>query len=205
MKTPTINVLCVGRSTVYRQFPQVETFNKVRDVWTCHSRRPILAHPPCRFWSRWNSRAAATPSTIVNELLIGMECVRLVRANGGVLEQPAFSRLWDTAKIPRPSARFTSSAEWSIEIDQAEYGHPCSKRTWLMLCGIRPDQVTWQGFELANPRRRTLAQLTPGQRSATPPRLAVWLVFLASLARPSVQPALSVHTLPTKSESPFPI
>lgn len=205
MKTPTVSVLCVGRSSVYRQFPQVETFNKVRDVWTCQSRRPILAHPPCRFWSRWNSRAAATPEQMINELLIGMECVRLCRQNGGVLEQPAHSRLWECARLPDPRTPGRKHYTWSIEIDQAEYGHACSKPTWLLLCGIRPDQVTWQGFQLANPRRRTLAQLTPGQRSATPPRLAMWLVQLASLAIPPHPPALSVHPLSTQSKSGCPI
>lgn len=205
MKIPTVSVLCVGRSTVYRQFPNVETFDKVRDVWSCQSRRPIVAHPPCRFWSRWNLRASATGKQMLNEFLIGMECVRLCRLNGGVLEQPAFSRLWACAGIPRPSAKSSRSYEWSIEIDQAEYGHHCSERTWLMLCGITPDQITWQGFQLANPRRRTLSSLTPGQRSATPPRLARWLVELASSARPKVQSALSVHTLSTQSKSGFPI
>jgi hypothetical protein len=202
---PTVSVLCVGRSTVYRQFPQVETFNRKRDVWSCQSRRPIVAHPPCRFWSRWNQRAAATVSQIVSEMLIAMECLRLCRANGGVLEQPAFSRLWHCARLPRPDTKPSALGEFTIEIDQAEYGHHCSKRTWLLLCGIRPDQVTWQGFQLANPRQRTLSKLTPGQRSATPPRLASWLVELASIARPQLRPALSVHPVSTQSKSGFPI
>lgn len=196
-KAIAIHVLCTGRSTVYSQFPQADCYSRTRDAWLCQARRPIIAHPPCRFWSRWNLRASAPISVLINELLLGMHCVRLVQQYGGILEQPAHSRLWTAANLPWPNQPAQKDQPFSVCIDQAEYGHPCSKMTWLYLVGIKPSQLTWSGFQLANPRRRQLRDLTPGQRSATPPRLATYLVDLASSAvRPPHPPAFLEKTPP---------
>jgi hypothetical protein len=182
---PLVVVLCSARSTVYNSIPGVETFGRAKSAWSCQLRRPIIAHPPCRFWSRWHCRASATVPTMAAEMLLGMECVRLVRKNGGVLEQPAFSRLWQCAHLPGPCTWPDSRNEWSIELDQAEFGHHTTKRTWLFFSGIAPGAIDWQGWSLANPRRRTLQVMTPGQRSATPARFAHFLFNVALNCKPS--------------------
>lgn len=180
---PLLHILCAARSSVYHHFPALDIYDRARPAWQCHPRRPIIAHPPCRFWSRWNTRAAAPPATLISELLLGVWCAKLVTTYGGILEQPAFSRLWDAAKLPQPTPA-KHNAFWSCQVDQAQWGHPTAKPTWLYFARIHPCQVTWSGWTLANPRRLTLAHLTPGQRSATPLPFAQWLVETALHANP---------------------
>lgn len=119
-------------------------------------------------------------------MFLGIECVRWVLRNGGILEHPAWSRLWHTANLPLPGANRHGAGAWTLAIDQANFGHRISKPTWLLMSGIEPGAVDWDGFTLTMLNDLTQASLTPGQRSATPQRFAQWLVNTAAKScRPS--------------------
>lgn len=187
---PLVHVLCTGRSTVYTRFP-VDIYPRTRDAWTCRPCRPVIAHPPCRFWQRRNNRAKAPGGTIIKELFLGMWCTHLVRTYGGILEQPAFSRLWHCANLPPPSYTTppTKNAaygilEWSFAVDQAQFGHIARKDTWLFIAGLHPKNVYWHGWTL-HTARPTLATLTAGQRSYTPLPFAAFLIANAARCQPA--------------------
>ncbi len=186
-REPLLHILCASRSTIYTGQPGLDIYTKTKSAWLCQPRRPIIAHPPCRFWSRWNARASAATEDLIEELLLGMHCANLVKEFGGILEQPAHSRLWQAANLPLPNTTGEDDA-WSIEVDQSNFGHLCNKPTWLFFANCRRRKMTWSGWHLANPRRPTLAALTPGQRSATPTRFRDFLITNALLARPRTHP-----------------
>jgi hypothetical protein len=60
----------------------------------------------------------------------------------------------------------------------------------LLLSHIKPQNLRWPGWRLAQPTKRTLSTLTPGQRSATPQAFAALLVDLARSATPPAVPPL---------------
>jgi hypothetical protein len=68
--------------------------------------------------------------------------LKAVRAYGGVIEHPAFSKAWAHFGLPRPD---TKRHGWtpglcgghSCYIEQGRYGHPVKKATWLYVYGVR--------------------------------------------------------------------
>lgn len=192
-QVPQVAVLCAGRSSVYSAFPQVSIFDRDRSAEHYRGPWPVVAHPPSRFWSAWNARAAATVSEIVSEMMLGMHCAMVTRSRGGVLEQPAHSRLWRCAGFPVPSAPvLRTSLEWSIEVDQSHWGHPHAKSTWLYVSGLRRADLPAMPLSFRPLRSSRLTDLTPGQRSATPIAFARWLVAVAErCACPPAPPPVS--------------
>src|SRR5690606_21601410 len=67
---------------------------------------------------------------------LGPLAVDQVRRWGGVLEHPAFSRLWDAMDLPRPSELPDEYGGWSIEVNQCAWGHVAKKPTWLYFVGV---------------------------------------------------------------------
>ena len=175
----TVAALCVSRRSVYHSMLGVEAFDVDRDARTFAGGMPVVAHPPCRTWSAFcRQLVKATAEEHAAEQALGLWCVEQVQEWGGVLEQPAHSHLWEAARLPKPG---TSRDEgWSLEVWQAWFGYPCKKATWLYFAGIEPDEVT-PPLSLHNKGRdrRAVQLMSHGQRSATTPAFAEWLVALA--------------------------
>jgi hypothetical protein len=123
-----------------------------------------------------------------------------VRRWGGVLEHPAYSKAWPTFGLPRPEPggwRGNLLNGWVCQVEQAWYGHPARKRTWLYACkvtilpelqwGVFPKQdlkaqVSWckNHTNQSDPRKRVGKDIA----AATP---TAFRDLLLSLAR-SVEP-----------------
>ena len=181
---PLANVLCAARSSNYQAIPGVEIYDKNRDALSCRSSRPIIAHPPCRFWSAWNHTAQAEVSTMIGELLLGVFCVRKILANGGVLEHPRLSRLFRATGIPTPKDQVPWRG-FTLEIDQRWFGLPFSKKTWIWIYGVPRCQVPPIQLNFTLERFGTSAEVNPGPRSRTPINLARWLFEVALLCQPA--------------------
>jgi len=179
-----ITVLCAARSTVYRSFTGLAIYTRSANALNANPPGPVIAHPPCRCWSRSWARSNLTPADRITEMLLAFHCLRLVITHGGVLEHPAHSRLWPSANLPRPGDLTQAPALWSIAVDQANWGHRAAKPTWLLFAHVEPLDVTIDHWALASPSVSHLSALTPGQRSATPPLFAAFLVALARSAKP---------------------
>lgn len=97
----TVAALCVAPRSAYHDMPGVEAYDMKRDALTFPGGMPIVAHPPCRAWSAYCAHQA---KPVAGEMELGLWCADMVRKWGGVLEQPAHSRLFDAACLPKPSA-----------------------------------------------------------------------------------------------------
>ncbi len=123
----------------------------------------------------------------------------LIRENGGVLEHPKGSLLWAAAGLPRVGARDLWGG-FTLDVCQWWWGHRALKPTWLYVCGMDPADVPPLPPVPAGSPSHVIQQVgrkgQPGykpecskrEREATPPRLAEWLVELASRCRPPKQP-----------------
>jgi hypothetical protein len=176
----TVSVLCASRSSIYHSLPGVDVFDDRRDARTFSGDTPIVAHPPCRSWSAF-CRHQAKPQ--LGERELGLWCVRQLCECGGVLEQPAFSGLFEAAGLPMPGVRPVDEHLWSLQVWQAWWGYPTRKATWLCFCGVSRDSVDVP-YRI-HPRggdRRTMQLMSKHQRSRTTKLFADWLVACARSA-----------------------
>jgi len=175
----TVAVLFSHARTHYRELPGVEIWDRRRDARGYAGPHPVVAHPPCRTYSRYLNKQCKAPP---DEHLLAIFAVACVRTYGGVLEHPRLSALWDRCNLPPPG----QSDRWglTIEIWQWWFGYPGGKkRTWLYCCGVQPKDLPPIPFRLWTPgdheRWRTMSQVA---RSRTPPELCRWLVSVARLS-----------------------
>lgn len=177
-----IAALCVRRDSVYFEL-DCDAFDALRDARSFAGSVPVVAHPPCRGWGRLRTFAAPR----AGELDLARDCVAVVRRNGGVLEHPMASSLWDDCGLPRPGQPPRlgphGRLEWSLSVDQSWWGHPCRKATWLFIVGVPPAQLPPLPYSLALPPM-TVDRLGRAARERTPPSLARWLLDLASRVEP---------------------
>jgi len=192
-----VAVLCARADSVYKQFGNCDVYDAQRDAFTFDDELPVVAHPPCRGWGRLSYFAKPTS----RELMLGPFCVRKVRENGGVLEHPAYSKLWKAEGLPRPRAGVDEFGGWTFQAPQFWWGHKCEKLTWFYIVGILPRQLPQIPLNLgeashvvASSRVRRIdgtrlkkgmfgwrPAVTKAEREHTPPALAEWLCKIAIL------------------------
>jgi hypothetical protein len=177
-----ISILFAARNSVYKTIPGLDVWDEERDALNWPGGNPGIFHPPCRLWSKWMRHFSNAPQS---EKQLGRWSVDMIRRNGGVLEHPACSTLWEDKELPLPG----KSDSWgiSIAIYQQWFGHAAQKATWLYICGtaILP-QIP---FQLGQPKChysavRTLKhpdmqRLSHRERHGTPPAFAHWLIDVA--------------------------
>jgi hypothetical protein len=183
--TPTITVLCASRSTAYQGHQAVRIFRRSDDANRANSKGPFIAHPPCRVWSR--ARALCTLSALqaLHEMFLGIFCARQVYRAGGILEQPHASKLIQLLKADANLRRLHPLGPHFLNLDQHDFGHITHKPTTLVIVGIRRCQLPPPQLCFTPPAKRTLMQCTPGQRNATPPNLAQFLLTIARQCQPA--------------------
>jgi len=153
----------------------VECFDRDRDARTFTGSAPVVAHPPCRAWGPLAHMAKPRH----DERELGIFALATVRMNGGVLEHPAGSKLFDVISL-RPGARCRAGG-WILPIWQSWFGHVARKSTWLYICGIEPRDVPRMPLLLGDVPGRVESQHS-ADRELTPPELARWLLDLAGRA-----------------------
>ena len=185
----TVAALFVREDSHYKRIPGVDAYDAARDARTFRGGRPVVAHPPCRAWSKLRRFANPPPG----ERWLAVWAVLQVRRCGGVLEHPEGSALWKRMGLPGPS---DYSDEWgglTVRVDQFHWGHKARKRTWLYIVGasVLPPmplrsgepthQVTTPGVARrgGRPVGSFKPRLTDSERQLTPPAFAEWLVELA--------------------------
>lgn len=170
----TVSILCADSRSTYQTISGVEVYDKQRDAWTFDGGTPIVAHPPCRAWSAYCGHQAKPEP---GEKELAMQCVEWLRQCGGVLEQPAHSRLFAATRMPLPGDGAVDGM-FSIAVKQSWWGHPVQKNTWLCLSGIKDYELP---FVLRNEigDREKWNKMSKRKRAATPLLMAQWLVDLA--------------------------
>jgi hypothetical protein len=177
----TVAALFVEKGGVYYGLDGVDPWDEERDARLYDGPYPVVAHPPCKTWSlmgncRPELRTKGDGGTFAAALAA-------VEKYGGVLEHPAHSRAWRTFNLPkvaRPGWNIALHGRpgWATEVDQAAYGHPCHKLTWLYYVGPNPPKLDWRSLDTG---RRVHDDGGGGrdQRSRTPQAFRDLLVDLA--------------------------
>lgn len=181
-----VAALFIDRLGVYPTLPGVECWDEARDACLYNGPHPVVAHPPCGPWSRLRHLSQEDERT--KEL--GRYAIRAAKRWSGVVEQPAFSRLFADFGIARSEL---------VEVTQVSWGHVARKPTWLYfvdvpeIVGIRTGgSVTHWASGMRPHARKGRGGFAPEgikicsaeQRRRTPIAFAEWLVGLARTAKP---------------------
>lgn len=168
----TVSILCASTTSVYHTMDGVDVFDINRDCRSFNGKTPIVAHPPCRAWSAFCAHQAK-PSPGEKEL--GLWCCEQLKKCGGVLEQPAHSRLFATAGLPERGKY--ENGLFTIEVNQSWWGYSMKKSTWLCFSGLGPGSVECPLVLRAADTgdRRRFQVMSKAQRAATVPALRIGL------------------------------
>lgn len=173
-----IAVLFARRDSAYKNDKCFDVYDFDRDARTFCKKMPVLAHPPCRAWGQLSHMA--NPREGEKEL--AYFALSQVRLNGGVLEHPAGSRLWQEASLPFEGFLIDDFGGFTIEIDQYDFGHVARKRTKLYICGIDKSELPALPPKNNLPTNRSICgniagtkRCTQYQREYTPPLMIDWL------------------------------
>lgn len=181
-----VAALFVRHNSVYKTMAGVDAWDKTRDARNFPGGKPVVAHPPCRMWARFAWRANGTPE----EKALGIFALDTVDREGGVVEHPWTSHLWEHC-VGRPGKLTTVDQQW--------WGHRAQKRTTLYIVGIELRDVPPFEIDLKEAthivagaqsktreeayRRRkgwpSKPSVTKAEREHTPPAFAHWLVEVA--------------------------
>lgn len=185
-----ISVLFVNRSSVYHSLG-VDCWDIYRDARLFSGTWPVICHPPCRLWSRMRHFSSAPES----EKDLALLAVKLVRANGGVLEHPVGSKLFGYL-LPLPG-KIDEYGGYTIKFDQHSFGFSCRKWSYLYIVGVpinklKPMPMNYDAITHvigSSSKKRDnlyrLPELPKKNRSDTVIDLALWLVDLAAMCHVS--------------------
>ena len=187
-----VAVLFARADSIYKKMPGLDVYDMERDARTFALDRPVVAHPPCRAWSRL--RCFAKP--MKDEKDLARWALHVVRHCGGVLEHPSGSRLFREGGITKPGSTDRDAfGGFVLPVSQSWFGHRAEKRTWLYICGIEPGDVPKMPLRLGeaertcglnSQRNRATArkEVSKAEREQTPPAFASYLVDIATRCEP---------------------
>lgn len=173
MNEKPIAALFVTQDSIYKETDWIDCYDERRDARTFNRTVPVIAHPPCRTWSRL--RALSKGDAAEHEL--AHLAVMIARTNGGIVEHPASSALWKNYNLPAPGKR----DEWGgflFTVDQGAFGHPALKRTTFYIVGAQTTDIP--PFGIWSSHNRTVESQHSADRLKTPPPMARWLIRLAT-------------------------
>lgn len=175
METTKIPVLFTLPSSYYLKFAFTDCYDEVRNALTFYGHNAIIAHPPCRLWGRLSHLSTAPRS----ERLLALWAVIKVRANGGILEHPAGSRLFEKMLIPLDGSP-DQYGGFVISINQHWFGFKAKKRTYLYIVGCSRSQLpqlplNFDAITHSVSSSPNYLELDKKQNSVTVPKLCEWL------------------------------
>lgn len=174
MKVP---VLFCQENSIYKKL-NCDVYDEKRNALNYSDTKAAIYHPPCRLWSKLRLFSKADEY----EKYFAVWSVRMVRNFGGVLEHPAYSKLFSCCNIPRPGE--SDEYGFTIEVNQFDFGHKIHKKTWLYIVGLdnreilyyvkRPGKPKHKFFTKAS--RSSLPEISKHDKSATPIKFARYLI-----------------------------
>lgn len=176
-----VTVLCVRKRSIYKEMG-LDCYDADRDMRTWPGGNAVVAHPPCAQWSTFRHLAKVN----IAEKALAVDCIRLIRKYGGVLEHPKNSQLYP-AHIPLPGS-LDDFGGYSILIEQHWWGHRARKQTLLYIVGCpqrdlppipyKLDAIT---HKVGHNQHTRLKSVHKKEAEATPPDFAKWLVEVAEI------------------------
>ncbi len=196
----TVAALYVDPRGPYPRLAGVDCWDAERDARLYEGPHAVVAHPPCGPWGALAHMRVPNRERRVADADAGPIAVAQVQCFGGVLEQPARSKLFAHCGLPSPSDPPDQHGGYTLEVEQVSWGHVARKRTWLYIVGV-PREVALAGVRRGgvpthwvsggrNPLRKngrsgggvvppSIKVCSAQQRRRTPVAFAEWLVQLA--------------------------
>lgn len=167
--------LYVHKNSNYKLYDEFDCYDEDRNALNYNSSMPVVAHPPCRLFSKLRAFSKAD----ISEKRLAYHALQVVRNNGGILEHPCTSRLWIEKEIVKPGTTDVYGG-FTISINQSWFGYYTQKRTRLYIVGISPAQLPSYplSFDLIE---RKFDNLTPKQRSESTNQLIEWFLEILHL------------------------
>lgn len=144
-----IAALFVEKGGAYFDLPGVDPWDEARDARLYDGPHRVIAHPPCSRWcrlaglveARWGHKRGEDGGCFASALAS-------VRRWGGVLEHPAYSDAWAAHDLNRPPTgggwvNADMLGGWTCYVEQARYGHPAKKATWLYAHNVDLPTLRW--------------------------------------------------------------
>ena len=200
-------VLYVRKDSDYKKRKNWDCWDSERNALNFKGLEPVVAHPPCRLWGNLSHMACRdvkiTEEQKSIEKSLAVHSLTVIRKNGGILEHPSGSKLFQEFKIPDLTFDqldlFGAADNWggfSIEIDQYDFGHIAHKMTKLYICGLNREQLP----ELPNKDKsihlcekglrrsicgnvRDTVRCTQKQREYTPDALIDWFEKIINIIK----------------------
>lgn len=172
----TVAALYCEKQSIYHTIPGVDVYDEKRDARTYDGEFPVVAHPPCRLWSRMKFFSTAD----LSEKYLAFHALEQVRRCGGVLEHPVGSSFWPSASLPTPG-QFDQYGFTTV-VDQWWFGHRARKRTLLYMCGVDWAMIPPLPLVLGVAECVLAGRGKPlpkRLRSSSPEAFAKWLVCVA--------------------------
>lgn len=203
-----VAALFVDEDGIYPTLPDVDAWGVTRDARRYAGNAPVVAHPPCERWGRFARQGGRK---LGDDDGCFASALASVRRCGGVLEHPYGSHAFRAFNVPMPvhGKGWTEPDAWggrSVSVDQAQFGHPTRKRTWLYCVRLAhyPDvptgdikrplaSMSYDYARVVVPAR--FMQAVAGVDMATSYRLARWV-------RGKVPPARGLNTQRERAASP---
>ena len=144
-----IAALYVETDGCYFGLPDVDPWDQTRDARGYAGPYPVIAHPPCQRWGRFWHGSTRKP----HQFQLGADdgcfdaALFAVVKFGGVIEHPADSHAWEAFGIRKPPRKGgwiqagVREGAWTCCVYQGHYGHVAGKPTWLLVVGLRRDQL----------------------------------------------------------------
>lgn len=164
----------------------IDLWDKRRNAFNFKGGSPVVAHPPCRLWAKLKGMSKMSLEDMGIEKDLGRHCVRMVVENGGVLEHPAGSDLFEDMGLP--AGGYANEKGFTLEFPQRLFGHPMVKNSWFFFSGLSYDQIIPVRPPLNHQPVKKIEQLSANQRESTPSALAEWLLVHASMSKIDSQP-----------------
>lgn len=165
-----IPVLFTQVDSNYNLFDCFDTYDKNRNAFTYYNRLPLIAHPPCRKFSRLRTFSTAP----VKEKQCAFFALSQVRQFGGILEHPRSSTLWQAGNFDL-SGHIDNYGGFLRSVNLSWFGFPAEKKTMLYFVGISPDELphfplsfTAPLYSIGNSKHNRLQELPKKYRSSTP-------------------------------------
>lgn len=166
-----ITVLCCHKNSIYKTLPGLDCYDSLRNALEYTGHNPIIAHPPCGMWSAHVSHQYKGNKD--KDFTLAVHCINMLRRNGGILEQPAYSRLFYRFGLPLPGESFGGMETHYVW--QSWWGYPTRKKTWLCFFKTKPAKIPFRLLSVGK-ESEEFGNMSKFQRSETSKEFAEWLI-----------------------------
>lgn len=173
-----IPVLFTQENSNYNKFEIFDCYDLQRNALSFSGRIPVIAHPPCRKFSKLRGLSTAP----ISEKKLAFFALSKVRQFGGILEHPRSSTLWLNGNF-NLDGYVDSYGRFLRSVDLSWFGFPARKNTMLYFCGIAPGQLPPFPISL-NAITHTISssyksekkEISKNMRSTTPLRMIEYFI-----------------------------